>query len=103
MLPMTLMLVDRLDQQTKWTTPLEKLIVFGELGDKEKAKREFERLISETTRNPGFLETVKECVKKVRVNIKLHTTMAIKHMLYCRFFKVCAIKFRQQRGENNND
>ena len=58
------MLVDRLDQQTKWTTPLEKLIVFGELGDKEKAKREFERLITNTTRNPGFLETVKEYGKK---------------------------------------
>jgi hypothetical protein len=58
------MLVERLNKQTKWTTPLEKLIVFGELGHKEKAKREFERLITETTRNPGFLETVKGYGKK---------------------------------------
>lgn len=58
------MLIDRLDQQTKWATPLEKLIVFGELGDMEKAKREFEKLITNTIRNPGFLETVNEYGKK---------------------------------------
>jgi len=58
------MLVERLDQQTKWTTPLEKLIVFGELGDKEKVKREFEKLITETTKNASFLETVKGYGKK---------------------------------------
>ena len=54
------MLIDFLDQETQRIAPLEKLIVFGELGDKVKAKREFERLMEETTRNPAFLGTIKE-------------------------------------------
>ena len=58
------MLLEGLDQQALRATPLEKLIVFGELGEKAKAKREFEKLITETTRNPGFLETLKEYGKK---------------------------------------
>ncbi len=57
------MLVGFLDRQTTWLQPLEKLIVFGELGEIEKTKKEFLRLVSET-RNPSFLGTVKEYGKK---------------------------------------
>lgn len=60
------MLLDLLDRQTTWLQPLEKLIVFGELGDKEKTKKEFLRLVSET-RNPSFLRTVEEYGKKYEV------------------------------------
>jgi hypothetical protein len=57
------MLIDKLDNETTWLAPLEKLIVFGELGDKEKTEKEFRRLVSET-RNPNFLGTVKDYGKK---------------------------------------
>lgn len=60
------MLIDVLDKQTTWLVPLEKLIVFGELGDREKTKIEFQRLLSETT-NPNFLGTVEEYGKKYGV------------------------------------
>lgn len=56
------MLVDMLDKQTT-TSPLEKLIVFGELGHIEKATREFQRLLSEA-RNPHFQMTVEEYGRK---------------------------------------
>jgi hypothetical protein len=58
------MLVDVLDSSTTRVAPLEKLIVFGELGDKERAKKEFEKIVADTTRNPSFLGTVKEYGKK---------------------------------------
>ena len=58
------MLIELLDQQTTELAPLEKLIVFGELGDKAKAKKEFQRLVNETKRNPAFLGTIKDYGKK---------------------------------------
>jgi hypothetical protein len=58
------MLIDVLDSKTVIIHPFEKLIVFGELGHKERAKIEFEKLVAETTRNPGFLVTLKEYGKK---------------------------------------
>ena len=58
------MLVDLLASSTTRVAPLEKLIVFGELGDKEKAKKEFDKIVADTTRNPNFLETVKDYGKK---------------------------------------
>jgi hypothetical protein len=38
--------------------------VFGELGDKAKTKKEFEKILADTTRNPNFSETVKDYGKK---------------------------------------
>lgn len=58
------MLIDFLDSQTTRLVPLEKLIVFGELGYKEKAIMEFQNIIANTTRNPDFLATIKEYGKK---------------------------------------
>jgi hypothetical protein len=58
------MLVDFLDSNATRVAPLEKLIVFGELGDKEKAKREFEKIATDTTRSPNFLGTVKDFGRK---------------------------------------
>jgi hypothetical protein len=58
------MLIDILDSDTTRVARLEKLIVFGELGEKEKAKKEFELMLTEATRNPNFLVTLKEYGKK---------------------------------------
>jgi hypothetical protein len=58
------MLVDVLDSKKTRVAPLEKLIIFGELGHKEKAKIEFEEIAADTTRNPNFLLTLKEYGKK---------------------------------------
>lgn len=58
------MLIVHLDSEANHAAPLEKLIVFGELGQKEKAQKEFGRLLSESTRNPGFQDTLKEYAKK---------------------------------------
>lgn len=57
------MLIDHLDKQTD-TGPMEKLIVFGELGELTKAKEEFDRIVSDATRNPAFLQTVRDYGKK---------------------------------------
>jgi len=53
------MLIDFLDTPAVQASPLDRLIIFGEFGHKEKARREFETLIATTTRNPGFLNTLK--------------------------------------------
>jgi hypothetical protein len=58
------MLVDVLDSQGTGVATLEKLIVFGELGHKDKASKEFQKIIADTTRNPNFLTNVKEYGKK---------------------------------------
>jgi len=58
------MLVDVLDLGTTRVNPFDKLIVFGELGHKDRAKKEFEKIVADTTRNPNFLETVKVYGKK---------------------------------------
>ena len=58
------MLVDVIDSKRSVVAPLEKLIVFGELGEKVKAKTEYHRLVLEATRNPSFLDVVNQYGEK---------------------------------------
>jgi hypothetical protein len=56
-------MLQELDKEDMMMTPLGKLIVFGELKQFDKAKREYEKLLREKT-NPHFLGTVKEYAQK---------------------------------------
>lgn len=58
------LLVGIMALDTTRVAPIDKLIAFGELGEKEKAKMEFEKIIADTLRNPNFLEIIKEYGKK---------------------------------------
>lgn len=57
------MIVEVLNSRATRVEPLEKLIVFGELGHKEKAKREYVNIVTDT-KNPSFLLRAKEYGKK---------------------------------------
>jgi hypothetical protein len=57
-------LVKTLYREKTESIPLEKLIVFGELGHKAKAKTEFRKLLAEEGKDPSFLETIEYYGKK---------------------------------------
>ncbi|MFL5729111.1 MAG: DUF4304 domain-containing protein [Cytophagaceae bacterium] len=57
-------LVKILDQEKTESIPLEKLIVFGELGHKGKVKTEFRKLLAEEGKNPVFLDSIQYYGKK---------------------------------------
>ncbi|MDP3393074.1 DUF4304 domain-containing protein [Sediminibacterium sp.] len=56
-------MLQELDKADMMMTPLGKLIIYGELKQFDKAKREYERLLNKKT-NPHFLMTVKEYGQK---------------------------------------
>jgi hypothetical protein len=63
------MLVSELDKQTV-SYGLGKLITFGGLGKSELARKEFQRLISQNSYDPIFLERVLEYGRKYNVGSK---------------------------------
>jgi hypothetical protein len=52
-------LVDALEKRSAIHPNVQHLVAFAELGYKEKAKNEYQSLVA-NTRNPGFLQTLKE-------------------------------------------
>ncbi|HEY4654418.1 MAG TPA: hypothetical protein VIH22_07885 [Cyclobacteriaceae bacterium] len=48
--------------------PLEKLIVFGELGEREKAKREYERLLDKAETDSFFLSEIRRLGNKYELS-----------------------------------
>ncbi len=57
------MLIEFLDRQTMGATLLEKLIVFGELGDMERTRKEFHKLLNDSG-NANYLGRIHEYGRK---------------------------------------
>lgn len=60
-------LLQELDNEDLLMTPMGKLIIYGELHQFDKAKREYEKLLREKT-NPHFLTTVREYGQKYKLD-----------------------------------
>jgi hypothetical protein len=62
------MLAEATDAETVMIMPLEKLIVFGELGEREKAKREYERLLDKAETDSFFLSEIRRLGNKYELS-----------------------------------